>query len=295
MNDKIKAILAAIGITSDVISQLSDDTKAQEVVVADVVSAFGDAQKSKYTELIKNEGSLRSEIEASIKGSTYGTFRNDIKKRFGDIIDLSNAELQKKEPHELLEMVKSGIAGKAGGSGKDAETIKEQQAKIVSLQAEIDKFETEVKPKIEQAAAQKIADFQATSLVKGHLAKMKGDNKIIGEVDGVFAAINAVSSTKYDTGINEKGELEYFVKGTDRKQRVQGKVDGVEKILSSEEILMEELNNFGFVRKSNGDPSGEKGGKGNLPEYDPQKLSTAAKKGMSAADARLAELDAKIS
>lgn len=291
MNDKIKAILAAIGITSDVISKLSKDDTAGEVVVADVIAAFGDAQKTKYTELIKNDGSLRTEIEASVKGSTFGTFRNDIKKRFGDHIDLSNAELQKKDPHELLEMVKASVTAKmTSGTGDDADTIKDQQAKIVSLQAEIDKFETEVKPQIEAAAAQKISDFQATSLVKGHLAKLKGDNKIIGEVDGVFAAINAVSSTKYDTGINEKGELEYYVKGSDRKQRVQGKVEGVEKILSSEEILMEELNNFGFVRKSNGNPEG--GEKGKLAEYDPKELSTQARKGMSAADARLAELDA---
>jgi hypothetical protein len=288
MNEKLKELLKALGISEANITAFSDEEKAKELKPKEIASEVVGKQKEAALELLKNDGEYRGQVESEIKGKLFHTFRNDIKKRFPEI-GLTNKELQEKEPHELLDVAKE----KAGKADTEAgKKVEELQQVNVDLTNELSKLKDETIPGLESKAEKEISLERSKMLIKSNLATLKGNKELVPEIDGAFVALDATLQAKYDYKINEKGELDVFLKGTDMKQRPQGKVGDVEKVLTGPEVIRQELTTFGFLQKSNGGLGGGSGGKIEIEKIDKSKLGRSEKKAVTAAEKRLHEMGA---
>ena len=247
-------MLLALGFPQATLDSI--DLEHEKFDTSKIVSKFQGDQKETIKGLLKNEGfEKRDDIVKETEGKVRKTIARTIRKTFPEL-GLSEKDAFEMKTDDLITKAK---ATKAAGTEDGKEQIQQLQDKNVELTNQITKLNEEEIPRIRAEAESKVTGERVGLKIRGKLAKLKGDKTLLPSIEGAFTALSAIFGAKYDIDINEAGEVEFYVKGTDKKQKPQAKVNNVEKILSSDELINLELDEFEFLAKSNGGSGGGAG------------------------------------
>jgi hypothetical protein len=207
----------------------------------DDLLALADEVVSDYKKVVENE--LKPQIRKEETGRQRDIFEKLLMRETG----MTEAEMKEKFPDEkdrtpkLVAHLKEVL-----GQNKD-KTAQELQSEVVKLKSAIKEYEEVKIPGIRKEIDNQKYEFTLENKLNELYSTA---TEYIVPIKGVTPAMNVSLRSKYDIKLNDKGEVQFFKKGTEELAMNADR----SKILDAKEIIIAESDELGFTKKSNGAP-----------------------------------------
>jgi hypothetical protein len=220
-------------------TQLAND----ETDMDEIVSELTNTQKSRFYEIAKNDNAFIDDLVSPVVGKMTGTIDSRLK-RFG----VDPEAVKGKSVAEKFDILENAYNDKIKNAGK--QEAAQLQEELVSLNKKIEQYETEEIPKIREQVEVEKNEFRVGNKLSTLYANIDNSSLVTGK-EGREASIKLLDfivKGKYDIKINEAGETEFYLKGSNQKVMNAEKT----KLLIPKEIIKQELIDNGLYRQSNG-------------------------------------------
>lgn len=265
----IEKFLKKIGVPSDAITKLNDDT--DDINIDEIAGDFQNIQR----DVLKNNPDFISSIRGEVKGTELSKIEQKIKKTFG----LSAEDVKDKKFDDIISVAFDKM-NKTAGAGAE-----ELQKRLIELTNENKHLVDEIIPQKENEAKQAIKTFKRESFIQSAIAK----RSLIVSPEVVKPAVQTYLESNFNVDIDDNGEL--IVKTKNNLNPLNN--DGT-KIVTFDEILDGHLTTLGVIKQSNGGQQTPPKPTNGAPQTPPSANGTEAPKyqlaGMAKAQANAASL-----
>jgi hypothetical protein len=250
--NKLLALLLAFGITEADAKPLIEASKEDksDFDIKDLVEKATAHQRK----LFENDQEFIDKFKSEEKGKQLDIITRDLKKTFG----LSSEEIKEKTVKEIIEIAKNKA------STNNDKSIEDLQKELMEANTKVKEFEETVIPS-------KLAEVEAHKKrlsIDNELTKLLGGKKLRVPFEAAYPALNNKLAELYDLDIDEKKQLQVFLKGTKVHPTKLDKTG----LLGLNDILDTTLKEWKFIEESNGQ---EGGTKKTQVELDEEKKKTA--------------------
>lgn len=226
-------------------SELTKD----DVKIEDVVTSFHDKQKQHWFSIFENSDELKqkqTELEKQFYGKHSKMLDSAIKKAGLVLTD----EQSKMRPVEKIELLAQHLVTSSAGTKE----IGELQGQLLEWKNKYNDLEKTAEQKIQDAmsaADKKVLSDKINFHLKNKFISVPKERLVGNEhLDIHWIGLDAKLREKYDISFDESGQFVFYKKGT--SQKVEGKKDGRDVILSPDEIIIQQLKENKSWVESNG-------------------------------------------
>jgi hypothetical protein len=233
--NKILALLKAMGIAEAEAQKLIEASK--DAATADVfdivplVKMATDHQRS----IFLNDTEIIDKFKGEEKGKQLDIITRDLKKTFG----LTSEEIKDKGIKEIIELARTKATTNTDKG------IEQLQADVIALTNKVKDYEENIIP----SKLAEVEGHKKKITIDNELTKLVSGKKLRVPFDAAFPSIVNFLSEKYDLDMDDKKQLNVFLKG----QKVHPTKDDKTGLLGLNEILESKLKEWKFVEESNAD------------------------------------------
>ncbi len=276
MNDKLKALLVKLGMTTTQITEFEVPETAEKIVVDDLYKTVTE----NLAESLKNTASFIDPIRNSVRGEVLSSKERKLMKLYGISQDEYDALPKESKFDSLTELAHKKLKAASAGSGDNAAEIEKLQKQLAdqreaNKQAKLDAENEKLRVDL------KLQQIDTKQALKTAMRKSLGkDNILIPAEDFAFVAATNQIEQNYDLKLVEN-KLVVKQKGTD----LDAYLDNVK--VTAEQLYLANLTENKLIQKSNGNPTPPRTG---APAADEKKFVLP---GMQLAEQRAAQDAAK--
>lgn len=235
--NKLLALLKSLGVSDADAKKIVEESKNDDSQFD--VQPLIDGAIAHQRKLFENDVDIIEKFKGEERGKQLDIISRDLKKTFG----LASEDIKDKSVKEIIEIARTRTV-----SGAD-KSVNDLQTELLAAHNKIKDFEENVIP---QTRAEVEVQKKRVN-IENELTKLIGSKKLRVPFDAAFPSIVNHLSEKYDLDIDEKKQLNVFLKGS----KVQPTKDDKTGLLGLGDILDSKLKEWKFVEESNADKGGE--------------------------------------
>lgn len=216
MNEKTKELLKGLGVPTQTIDDLADDTKAADLDVAVIKTSTIDNLKNRF----KADPEFKGDIERGLRAGILSSKESKLLKSF-DWLGLEQSEIdalpEKNKFDALIDLLGTKaqeLQDKGGNSEETKEKLRKLNKELADSKQEIKKFQEETIPGIRAEVDKDREQIRKEALARKKLA----NEKLIIDPDFAFNSIMSTIQDNFDLKLDKSGkQLLPYEKGTDNE------------------------------------------------------------------------------
>lgn len=243
-------LLKGAGFTDELLKKAEEPDFKPE----DAIEAVNNSQKEHYETLLRNEltASITKEASATTAAEILNKLNHSLKKSGVPVNDIDHATVAEKVI--AAEKFFKEKFSKIDDESKLKKQFQELEEKYLKVTNEVTEKEEQWNKKYEDVKKESESKLTRDKVDIRLMRDFNAipDNRVLGgkKQENHYVAVKANIDAKYDTSLDEKGNVVYLEKGT--QKRVTFKREGKEDFLTSQDIFPSELKGLNLWVESNG-------------------------------------------